>query len=281
MIWIQQLINGIGLGSSYALVAVGYCLVFGVLNVLNMAHGDIFMVGCYIGLVAHFLTPNSIFALSAGAIFAGIIGMVMERVAIRPVIKEHLAPLLTTIGVSIVLQNSIRIIFGGDQKHYPFEFQIFSWGTISAPSIVFINLAVSFLIMVFLLLFIQKTKMGRAIRSVAENADISGVFGVNVGMVMMLTVGIASALGGLAGVLMGMTLGSISPGMGINFGLKGLIILVAVGTGNVFGAMVFGLILGIIEVFSVIFLSAAYRDIVAVSILIFILIFRPQGLFSK
>lgn len=281
MIWIQQLINGIGLGSSYALVAVGYTLVFGVLNVLNMAHGDIFMVGCYMGLIAHFLTANPLFALFAGCIGAGITGMIMERVAIRPVIKEHLAPLLTTIGVSIILQNSVRVIFGPEQKNYPFEFKRVSWGTITFPSIVFVNLIFSFLIMVFLLLFIQKTKMGRAIRSVAENPDISSVFGVNVGMIMMLTVGLASALGGLAGVLMGMTLGSISPFMGVNFGLKGLIILVVVGTGNILGAMVFGLILGIIELFSVIFLSAAYRDIIAVSILIIILIFRPQGLFSK
>lgn len=280
MTWLQQLINGIGLGSTYALVAVGYALVFGVLNVLNMAHGDIFMLGSYMGLLAYSFNPNPLFALIVGFATAGIVGMIMERLTIRPVIQEHLTPLLTTIAVSTILQNSVRRIFGPVQKPYPFEFERIAWGEITVPSIVFINLLVSILIMVLLLLFIQKTKMGRAIRSVAENPDISGALGVNVGMVMMLTVGLASALGGLAGVLLGMTLGSISPFMGINFGLKGIIVLIVAGTGNILGAMVFGVILGVVEVFSIIFMSAPYRDIIAVGFLIVILIFRPQGLFG-
>lgn len=281
MYLLQQLINGIGLGGTYALVAVGYALVFGVLNILNLAHGEIFMLGSYVGLMAYFISPNPLWALILGFISAGIAGMIMERITIRPVIRERLAPLLTTLAVSIILQNLVRVIWGPVQKPYLFEFERMSWGTITVPSIVFINLFVSFLIMILLLFFIQKTKMGRAIRSVSENPDISNALGVNVGMTMMLTVGLASALGGLAGVLLGMTLGSISPFMGVNFGLKGIIILIVAGVGNVFGAMVFGLMLGIIEVFSVIILSAAYRDIVAVTFLIVILIFRPQGLFGE
>ena len=284
MIWIQQLINGIGLGSTYALVAVGYALVFGVLKVLNMAHGDIFMLGSYVGLMTYFLSPsnpNPFLAVAAGFIVSGIAGLVMERLTIRPVIKEHLTPLLTTIAVSIILQNSVRLFFGPIQKSYPFEFEKISWGTLMFPSIVFINLIASILIMLLLVLFIKKTRMGRAIRSVSENQDISASLGVNVSMVMMLTVGLASALGGLAGVLMGMTLGSISPFIGINYGLKGIIVLLVGGTGNILGAMIFGILLGLIEVFSVIVLSAAYRDIVAVCCLIIILVFRPQGLFGE
>jgi branched-chain amino acid transport system permease protein len=281
MVFLQQLINGIGLGGTYALVSVGYALVFGVLNVLNLAHGEIFMLGSYVGLLTYYFNPSPLLAIGAGFISAGIAGMIMERLAIRPVIKEHLAPLLTTIGVSVILQNSVRVIWGPVQKPYPFEFKKITWGTLTFPSIVFINLVVSFIIMIVLLLFIQKTKMGRAIRSVAENPDFSGALGVNIGRIMMLTVGLASALGGLAGVLMGMTLGSISPFMGVNFGLKGIIILIVGGVGNLYGAMVFGVLLGIIEIFSVTFLSAPYRDIIAVTFLIVILIFRPQGLFGE
>ena len=264
MVLIQQIINGVGLGSTYALVAVGYALVFGVLRVLNMAHGDIFMLGSYVGLIAYYLNPgdpNPFVAAAAGFTCAWITGMVMERLTIRPVIKEHLAPLLTTIAVSIILQDSVRVIFGPVQKPYPFEFERISWGSLMFPSIVLINLFISFLLMVLLVLFIRKTKMGRAIRSVSENPDISACLGVNVGLVMMLTVGLASALGGLAGVLLGMTLGSISPFIGINFGLKGIIVLIVAGTGNIFGAMIFGIILGDPNIFKKVRIKLDFNSI--------------------
>lgn len=283
MQWLPQFIDGIALGCTYSLVALGYTLVFGVLNVLNMAHGELFMVGSYCGLVCGlFLSTNPFLAVLFGFIGAGITGMIVERLAIRPVMKEHLTPILTTIGVSVILQNLVQKGFGPSQVRYPFEFgSITLWGEFMLPSIAIVNLVVSILTMVFLYLFIEKTKYGWAIKAVAENQETSAALGINVKTIMTLTVGLASALGGFAGVLLGMTLGSVSPFMGTNFGFKGLIVLVVAGTGHITGAMVFGLILGLIEIFSVTILSSAYRDLIAVIILISILIFRPQGLFRK
>jgi branched-chain amino acid transport system permease protein len=279
--YFQQLINGIGLGCTYALVALGYALVFGVLNVLNMAHGDIFMIGAYVGLFAILFLGNSpILAILLSFTGTFILGMVMERLAIRPTRGTHLAPLITTIGVSIVLQNSIRITYGPEQHRMPVESAILSFGDITFPLILIINLVVSILLMVGLALAIRKTKMGKAIQAVAENAEIASAYGIDVNRVMMTTVGLASGLGGLAGVLLGMTLGSISPFIGINFGLKGLIILIVGGVGNIYGAMVTGVILGITEVFSVTFLSSVYRDVIAFIVLIIILLLKPTGLFG-
>jgi len=280
--YFQQLINGIGLGCTYALVALGYALVFGVLNVLNMAHGDIFMIGAYVGLFAILFLGNSpILAILLSFTGTFILGMVMERLAIRPTRGTHLAPLITTIGVSIVLQNSIRITYGPEQHRMPVESAILSFGDITFPLILIINLVVSILLMVGLALAIRKTKMGKAIQAVAENAEIASAYGIDVNRVMMTTVGLASGLGGLAGVLLGMTLGSISPFIGINFGLKGLIILIVGGVGNIYGAMVTGVILGITEVFSVTFFSSVYRDVIAFIVLIIILLLKPTGLFGE
>lgn len=280
--YFQQFINGIGLGCTYALVALGYALVFGVLNVLNMAHGDIFMIGAYVGLFAIlFLKASPLLAVFFA--FAGtfILGMVMERLAIRPTKGIHLAPLITTIGVSIVLQNSIRITCGPEQLRMPVESAILSFGEITFPLILIINLGVSILLMVGLALAIKRTKMGKAIQAVAENAEIASAYGIDVNRIMMITVGLASGLGGLAGVLLGMTLGSISPFIGINFGLKGLIILIVGGVGNIYGAMVTGVILGITEIFSVTFFSSVYRDVMAFVVLIIILLLKPTGLFGE
>jgi branched-chain amino acid transport system permease protein len=279
--YLQQLINGVGLGCTYALIAIGYALVFGVLGVLNMAHGDIFMVGAYIGLVSiiHLkVSPVLAVCFAFGGTF--ILGMVMERLTIKPLKGMHLAPLITTIGVGIILQDVVRIVFGPNQLRIPVETVTLELGPISIPSLVLINLVVSFLLMIFLAVFIKRTKTGRAIQAVAENSEIAGAYGINVSMIMMFTVGLASALGGMAGVLLGMTLGSITPFIGANFGLKGLIILIVGGVGNIYGAMFVGLLLGITEIFSVALLSSVYRDILAFVLLIVILLFRPTGLFG-
>lgn len=280
--YFQQLINGIGLGCTYALVALGYALVFGVLNVLNMAHGDIFMIGAYLGLFAIvFLKTSPIVSIFLAFFGTLILGMIMERLAIRPTKGIHLAPLITTIGVSIVLQNSIRITYGPEQQRMPVESAILTFGGITFPLILIINLLVSVALMIGLALAIKKTKIGKAIQAVAENAEISSAYGINVNLIMMTTVGLASGLGGLAGVLLGMTLGSVSPFIGVNFGLKGLIILIVGGVGNIYGAMVTGVILGVIEIFSVTFFSSVYRDVIAFLVLIIILLFKPTGLFGE
>ncbi len=281
LFYLQQLINGIGLGCTYALVALGYALVFGVLNVLNMAHGDVFMIGAYLGLFALvFLNVHPILSVLFAFIGTFMLGMLMERLAIRPTKGIHLAPLITTIGVSIILQNMVRTVYGPQQERMPVESGILTFGSITLPSILLINLAVSILLMIGLSVWINKAKMGKAIQAAAENAEIASAYGINVGMIMTITVGLASGLGGLAGVLLGMTLGSVSPFIGINFGLKGLIILIVGGVGNIYGAMVVGMMLGITEIFSVTFLSSVFRDVIGFSILIIILLFKPTGLFG-
>ena len=281
LFYLQQLINGIGLGCTYALVALGYALVFGVLNVLNMAHGDVFMIGAYIGLFSVvFLKVHPILSVLFAFIGTFMLGMLMERLAIRPTKGVHLAPLITTIGVSIILQNTVRTIYGPEQERIPVESGILTFGPITLPSILLINLAVSVLLMIGLAVWINKAKMGKAIQAAAENAEIASAYGINVAVIMMITVGLASGLGGLAGVLLGMTLGSVSPFIGINFGLKGLIILIVGGVGNIYGAMVVGLMLGITEILSVTFLSSVFRDVIAFAVLIIILLFKPTGLFG-
>lgn len=279
--YIQQIINGIGLGCTYALVALGYALVFGVLNVLNMAHGDIFMIGAYLGFFAiAFLHAPPVIAVFLAFIGTFALGMLMERLTIRPTKGVHLAPLITTIGVSIILQNTVRTVYGPEQVRVPFESSILHFGSITLPSMLVVNLVVSFLLMVFLAVWIKKTKMGKAIQAAAENTEISAAYGINVGFIMMFTVGLASGFGGLAGILLAMTLSAVSPFIGINFGLKGLIILIVGGVGNIYGAMIVGLSLGIVEVLCVTFLSSVYRDVIAFAVLIIILLLRPTGLFG-
>ena len=279
--YLQQLINGVGLGCTYALVALGYALVFGVLNVVNMAHGDVFMIGAYIGLFAIAvlnLSPGLAMLLAFIGTFC--LGMVMELLVIKPTKGVHLAPLIATIGVSIILQNSVRTLYGPGQVKVPFESGILTFGSITFPTILPVNLAISILLMIGLAVWIKKAKMGKAIQATAENAEIASAYGINVGMIMTFTVGLASGLGGVAGVLLGITLGSVSPFIGINFGLKGLIILIVGGVGNIYGAMTVGLLLGVIEVFTVSFFSSVFRDITAFSILIIMLLFKPTGLFG-
>lgn len=163
--YIQQFINGIGLGCTYALVALGYALVFGVLNVLNMAHGDVFMIGAYMGLLAVLFLKASP-ALSVIIAFCGtfILGMLMERLTIRPTKGIHLAPLITTIGVSIVLQNSIRISYGPEQQRMPVESAILTFGNITLPMILIVNLAVSIFLMIGLAVSIKRPRLARPFR---------------------------------------------------------------------------------------------------------------------
>ena len=284
MLW-QQLINGLSLGVTYSLVAVGYTLVFGVLNVVNMAHGAIFMTASYvfIYLIAFLKIPAYIaFAVSIGS--AGLMGIILERLTIRPVIKKGaLLPLITTIGVSVILQNTIINLFTNLQRPFPIKVTpvFYQLGPTTISNIQLINLAVAFSLMLFLKLYIDRTKTGMAIRAVAENMDIAGCFGINTSRIMMLTVALASFFGGTAGLLIGMTFDAVSPWMGGTFGLKGLIILIVAGVTSIEGAMAVGIILGVVEIFSVAYVSPAFRDAIAFAFLFCILVIKPSGLFGK
>jgi len=271
--FVQQVLNGLMLGGSYALVAIGYTLIFGVLNLLHLAHGEVAMIGSYVGLtlVLTAMTQLGVLpvwvVLLAAMLGAGIVGIVVELVAFRPLGRRqlHITPLITTIAVAFVLQEAAVKLFGSEQRSFPVQMFIIS---------------ASLLLMVGLYFFVEKTKMGKAMRACAENTQTARLLGVNVHWITVWTFGIASALAGAAGVLIGMAY-NITPLMGGALGLKGLTIMLFGGSGNIVGAMVAALILGMIETMSVAYLVPAWKDGFAFGILILILLYKPTGLFGS
>jgi len=280
----QQLINGLMLGASYALVAIGYTLIFGVLNLLYFAHGEIFMVGAFVGLFLVVYAGANIYGALAGAMVAcAIIGVLSVFVAIRPVPKDRpLAPLISTIGLTIVLQNLAVYFIGGQQLAFPETIKqtLYHVGPVTVSSTQIFILGVAIGLMILLWLFIERTKMGRGIRAVAENHETAALLGVDVTRIILVTFIIGSGIAGIAGVLDGLKNSSISPFMGLSAAVKGLIVMLLGGLGNVPGAMVAGLMLGMIEILSAAYIGTTERELFSFLILILILLFRPTGLFG-
>jgi branched-chain amino acid transport system permease protein len=280
----QQLINGLMLGASYSLVAIGYTLIFGVLNLLYFAHGEVFMVGAFVGLYLVIFTGANIYLAIIGAMIAcGVLGALSYFVAVRPVAKDRpLAPLISTIGLTIILQNLAIYIFGGQQMAFPEAIaqRLFHLGPITISSVQLFILGVALALMVALWLFIERTKLGRAMRATAENHETAALLGVNVNRVVLITFIVGSGIAGIAGVLVGIKDSSISPFMGQGAAVKGLIVMLLGGLGNVPGAMVAGLILGMIEILSSAYIGSTERDFFSFLILILILLYRPTGLFG-
>lgn len=285
--FLQQLVNGLTLGSLYAVLAIGLTLVFGVLNIINMAHGGIFMIGAFVGLfmVVNF-QMNIFVAIIVAMIVGAILGYLLEVFALRPLRRKkvsHLAPLISTIGVSIFLESLALLIwgpqtrtFGGTLSAAPFDFGIFK---ISMVQI--IGLGVSVLLMIILNILIKKTKIGKAIRATSLSTETAALLGINATRVISVTVMLASALGAAAGVLVGLSFDAIEPMMGSIIVFKGLAVLILGGLGNITGAMVGGFILGVAEVFTVAYGASSYRDAVAFGLIIILLFWRPQGLFGS
>jgi branched-chain amino acid transport system permease protein len=280
----QQLVNGLMLGASYALVAIGYTLIFGVLNLLYFAQGEVFMVGAFVGLYLVVAAGANIYGAIIGAmIICGALGAVAFFVAVRPVSKDRpLAPLISTIGLTIILQNLAVYIFGGQQMAFPetIEQKLYRLGPVTVSSAQLFILGVAVTLMVLLWLFIERTKMGRAIRATAENHETAALLGVDVNRVVLITFIIGSAIAGVAGVLDGIKNSNISPFMGLGAAVKGLIVMLLGGLGNVPGAMVAGLMLGMIEILSAAYIGTTERDFFSFLILILILLWRPTGLFG-
>jgi branched-chain amino acid transport system permease protein len=280
----QQLVNGLMLGASYALVAIGYTLIFGVLNLLYFAQGEVFMVGAFVGLYLVLYVGAGIFGAIFGAmILCGLMGALAVFVAVRPVAKDRpLAPLISTIGLTIILQNLAVYIFGGQQVAFPetIEQRLYQLGPVTISSAQMIILGIAIALMVLLWLFIDRTKMGRAIRATAENHETAALLGVNVDRVVLITFVIGSAIAGVAGVLDGIKNSNISPFMGLGAAVKGLVVMLLGGLGNVPGAMVAGLMLGMIEILSAAYIGTTERDFFSFLILILILLWRPTGLFG-
>jgi branched-chain amino acid transport system permease protein len=279
---VQQLVNGLMLGGAYALVAIGYTLIFGVLNLLHLAHGEIFMVGAYVGL-ALALAGFAPWATLGGAMLAAAaLGVVVERVAFRPVRNRgsHVTPLMTTIAVGLVLQHAVVKLYGAEPVAMPPPFASASLdlGPVTVSSLQLLIFGTSVALMALLEVFLRSTSTGRAIRATAENPTVAGLMGINISLAIVATFAIASALAGAAGVLLAWNFTGLSPFFGVKVGLKGLAIMLLGGLGNVTGAMVGGLVVGVVEVLSVAYLASSYRDAFAFALMILILLVRPTGL---
>jgi len=280
----QQIVNGLMLGASYSLVAIGYTLIFGVLNLLYFAHGEVFMVGAFVGLFLVTHAGFGIFGALIGAMIAcAVLGVIAVFVAIRPVAKDRpLAPLISSIGLTIVLQNVFVYFIGGQQLSFPETISqaLYRFGPVTVSSSQIFVLVIAISLMALLWLFIEHSKLGRAIRATAENHETAALLGVDVNRVVLITFIIGSGIAGIAGVLDGIKNSNISPFMGLGAAVKGLIVMLLGGLGNVPGAMVAGLLLGMIEILSAAYIGTTERDLFSFLILILILLYKPTGLFG-
>ncbi|HEY2797381.1 MAG TPA: branched-chain amino acid ABC transporter permease [Thermoanaerobaculia bacterium] len=289
--FLQQLVNGLSLGSIYALIALGYTMVYGVLRLINFAHGDVYMVGAYVGYYASRKLRgdqpsllSAIFVMLIAMLACAILGILIERLAYRPVRREsRLTLLITAIGVSLLIENAGQLIFGPDPKFFPSlapraDF-VLEGVRVTSEQITVI--AVSFLLMILLRFFILKTRTGKAMRAVSFSLDASRLMGISTDKIIGITFALGSALAAAAGVLIGMQIPKIDPLMGIPYGLKAFVAAVLGGIGSVPGAVLGGLLIGISEVMVVGYLSSTYRDAIAFGILILVLLLRPQGLLGR
>jgi branched-chain amino acid transport system permease protein len=287
-VFLEQLINGVTLGSIYAIVALGYTLVFGVLDIINMAHGEIFMFGAFVGMLLVTKAGVPLPAAFLGAVVVtGAMGLLLERFALRPLRgragASNLASLISTIGVSILLENLAHRLFGAGNHLFetPFAEIRLPVGPVTVQLVQALILLISLLLMTGLSLWLSRTRGGKALRATAEDLTTAGLLGIDTDRMITATVVIASAMGGVAGVLVGMAFNYINNQIGLSMGLKGLAIIIFGGMGSVYGAMAGGLILGLSETFVVAYGSSGYRDAIAFVIIIAVLLVRPQGLFGQ
>jgi branched-chain amino acid transport system permease protein len=290
---LQQLINGLTLGSLYALIALGYTMVYGVLLMINFAHSEIFMAGAFVSLLSYvkltaIMPAWQAFVTGIGIAFlvCALLALAIERTAYRPLRKAaRLTPLNSTIGVSIMLQNAVFLFISDQSMAYPQAFEVGHIHVFGAEinCLQTVILAVSFLLMGGLHFFVNKTRLGTAIRATAQDAQTASLMGIPVNSIIALTFLIGGALGGVAGALNGMYYGSIKYNMGFVPGIKAFTAAVLGGIGNIPGAMWGGLILGVVESLAAGFIpnGSDWKDVIAFSILLLILLFRPEGLFGR
>ncbi len=293
---IQQTINGITIGSFYALVALGYTMVYGVLKMINFAHGDLFMWGAYLGLSAFSLLVGlaggsaSWAMMAPGLVFViltiALVGVLVERVAYRPLRSAgRLAPIISALGVAFVLESLARNLYGASWKTYPVGIALSGGvelgGGVRVSSMQILVLIVAFILMIGLYLFVQRTRTGTAMRAVALDPAVSQLMGIDVNRIISTVFLIGPGLGGAAGVIVALYYGSFDFTLGWTFGLKAFIAAILGGIGNIPGAMVGGLLLGIIETLASGYISPQWKDVIAYIILIIILIFRPTGLLGE
>jgi branched-chain amino acid transport system permease protein len=286
--FLQQVINGLSLGSLYALIAIGYTMVYGILRLINFAHGDLLMVGAYVGVmgVGMFAWPRPA-AFGLAVILTGLMGVLLERGAYRPLRQApRISLLISAIAASFLLENLVLVIFGGRPKPFPAPpvfTGVFSLGGVFIPRLSLIIPALTALLLALLFLVVYRTRAGRAMRALAYDLETVSLMGVNLNRIIALTFLLGSLLAGAGGLLWAMKYPQVNPFMGILPGLKAFIAAVLGGIGNLAGAVLGGLLLGLLEIMIVALFPdwAGYRDALAFGLLILILLARPTGLLGE
>jgi branched-chain amino acid transport system permease protein len=294
-VFLQQMINGLTLGSVYALIALGYTMVYGILEFINFAHGEVYMLGAYFGVIllgfftaiglTAFSLPLAVgLALLLAVVFCSSYGFTIEKLAYKPLRNApRLSPLISAIGVSIFLQNYVMLAQGATDKVFPSIAGVAGFAFFSSR-ITYLQasiILVSAVIMVLLHLFVMKTKTGKAMRAVAQDKTMASLVGINVNTVISVTFIIGSGLAAVAGVMVAMYYGLVNYFIGYTAGIKAFTAAVLGGIGNIPGAMLGGIVLGLVESLGASYISSEYKDAYAFVILIVILLLRPEGLLGK
>lgn len=284
-IFMQQLINGLSLGSIYALLALGYTMIYGIIKIIHFAHGDVYMLGAFFGYytinVWHF---NFIMALFGSMIFCALVGMLIEFVAYRPLRhSSRIAVLITAIGVSYFLENGMSVLFSGDTRDFPQVIKQvnYEWFGIRITNIQLLIFATTIILMIILQLIVKKTKMGRAMRAAAADPVAAELMGININGTISFVFAIGSAMAGAAGVLIGLYYNSIEPTMGLTPGIKSFVAAVVGGVGSIPGAAVGAVIIGCLESLMQAIGFSAFKDAAVYVVLIIVLLFLPAGLFGN
>ncbi|HTN32063.1 MAG TPA: high-affinity branched-chain amino acid ABC transporter permease LivH [Pseudomonas sp.] len=295
--YLQQLVNGLTIGSTYALIAIGYTMVYGIIGMINFAHGEVYMIGSYIAFIAitllamagiDSLLPIMFVAFAASMIVTSAYGYSIERLAYRPLRGgNRLIPLISAIGMSIFLQNTVMLAQDSKDKAIPNPLPgnfVLGESTMNGVTISYMQVlifVVTFLAMLGLSLFISRSRLGRACRACAEDLKMANLLGINTNNIIALTFVIGAALAAVAGVLLGMQYGVINPHLGFLAGIKAFTAAVLGGIGSIPGAVLGGLLLGVAEAFGADLFGDQYKDVVAFSLLVLVLLFRPTGILGR
>ena len=281
----QQLVNGVQIGSVYALVAIGYTMVYGIAKMINFAHGDIIMVGSYVALLFFQSSGLPVWGvIAATAAVSAVLGVTIERLAYKPLRGgSRMSALITTIGVSLMLQNGFLLIFGSSPKPFPNHFtgEGFTLGGVTVSRLTAITLVVTVVLMVLLTLFVNRTRVGKAMRAVSEDQGAAQLMGINIDTSISITFAIGSALAAVAAVLYSSTYPLINPYMGSMLGLRAFIAAVIGGIGVIPGAMIGGFIIGIADALIKRYISSAMADAIVFALLIIVLLVKPSGLLGR
>jgi branched-chain amino acid transport system permease protein len=280
----QQLINGLVAGSVYALVALGYTMIFGILGIVNFAQGEIYMFGAFGAILILKATGSLTLAILAGILSACIVGLLLERIAFRPLRGLHpLIPLISAIGASIFLSSLARLLFGPEDRSFPIDLGYAGFNLFSAyvTWLQLIIMAVSVVMMIVLWMFMNMTRHGKAVRAVAMDSDAARLSGINVNKAYVIVFLLGSALSGVAGILMAAYYNSTSPGMGTLPGLKAFSAAILGGVGSIPGAIIGALVLGIAENLGAAYISSNFKDAFAFIVLVLVLVIRPKGILGS